>query len=233
LEKQTEIRFDNYVDNYKHKIQDSIDFIGQDVDFFIDIKSTILFNLAKRYLGKLETVDALDIGSGIGLIDKNIHSFFRSLTGVDVENGVVEKAKIFNPGVHYKIYNGKTLPFENETFHLVFAVNVIHHVPTEQWRDFLNEMQRVLKQGGLAVVFEHNPLNPLTRKVVRECEFDRNAVLLRHKKLKELFSSSGLKKIDNSYIIFFPFKVKLFRIIEKYLKWIPLGAQHYVAGRKP
>jgi ubiquinone/menaquinone biosynthesis C-methylase UbiE len=232
LEKQTDIRFDNYTDNYKHKIQDSIDFIGQDVDFFIEIKARMLLELAGRYVGKTETIDALDIGCGIGLVDKLTAKHFKSLTGIDVEEGVIEKAKINNPGVNYLNYDGKRIPFEDHSFHLVFAINVIHHIPVEQWQSFVNEMRRVLKPGGMAAVFEHNPANPLTRKVVRECEFDRDAVLLPHNKIKELCRSSGLRIVDNAYVIFFPFRGRIFRVTEKFLKRLLLGAQQYVAALK-
>lgn len=232
MDKQADIRFDDYIDNYKHKIQDSINFIGQDVDFFIDIKAHILLNLAAKYLGNTRDIDALDIGSGIGLIDKIIAPHFRSFRGVDVENGVIESAREYNPRVEYKLYDGKKLPFENDSFHLTFAINVIHHVPVDRWRNFVIEMQRILRPGGLAVIIEHNATNPLTRKVVGNCEFDRDAVLLNHKNIIDLFVSSALKIVDDRYIIFFPFKGRLFRWLEKSLKWLPLGAQQYVAGRK-
>lgn len=233
MDKQEYIRFDNYIDNYKHKIQESIGFIGQDVDFFIEIKANKLLELARKYLGNTREIDVLDIGSGIGLIDKITFTHFRSFTGVDVESGVVERAKSYNPAVEYKLYDGMKLPFKNESFHLTFAVNVIHHVPPGRWQNFTNEMLRILKPGGFAIIFEHNPVNPLTRRAVKECEFDRDAVLLSHKQIKALFDESGFKIEDDAFIIFFPFKGGLFRSFEKFLKWVPLGAQQFVAGRKP
>jgi len=231
-DKQNEISFDDYVDTYKKEIQNSIDFIGQDVDFFIEIKAKLLLELAKRFIGRLDSITALDVGSGVGLVDKYIAARLKSLTGVDIEEGVVEKAKINNPGISYMLYNGKSLPFDDNSFDLTFAINVMHHVPVDHWQNFCNEMHRVLKPGGIAAVFEHNPANPLTRKVVRDCEFDRDAVLLPHKKIKQLFVRSGLKIIYDSYIIFFPFSSRFFRSIEKTLKWLPLGAQQYVAAKK-
>ena len=231
-EKQKEIRFDDYVDTYKKEIQESIDFIGQDVDFFIEIKAKMLLEIAEKHIGGLGKADALDIGSGVGLVDKVTAPYFNSLTGVDVEEGVVERAAINNPGIKYLIYDGKKLPFKDNSFNITFAINVMHHVPVDLWQNFCNEMHRVLKPGGIAAVFEHNPANPLTRKVVRDCEFDRDAVLLSHKKIKELYINSGLSVTEDSYIIFFPFKSSIFRTAEKLIKWLPLGAQQYVIGRK-
>ena len=93
-------------------------------------------------------------------------------------------------------------------------------------------MFRILKPGGIAAVFEHNPLNPLTRLAVSRCEFDRDAALLNHGSIKKLFRCAGFETLDDAYIVFFPFKSKIFRIAEKFIKWLPFGAQHYAVGRK-
>ncbi len=229
---QKKIQFDNYINNYKDEIQKAINFIGQDVDFFLKLKTDLLAELTENFCVIDSEMNVLDIGCGIGLIDRLLTSRFKSITGVDVEDGVIEKARAFNPGVDYRLYDGRNLPFDDNTFDLAFAVNVMHHVPTAEWQNFVNELHRVVKPGGLAAIFEHNPANPATRRVVRNCIFDRDAVLLPHKRIIELFDKVGLNIVDDAYIIFFPFKGGLFRRAEKFLKWLPLGAQQYVAGRK-
>jgi ubiquinone/menaquinone biosynthesis C-methylase UbiE len=232
LQDEKQVSFDDYVETYKSEIQNSIGFIGQDVDFFIELKAKLLLKLAGKQFGDPGKLKALDIGSGIGLVDKILKHKIKDLHGVDIEEGVIEKAKINNPEVTYNKYDGMKLPFRDNMFDLAFAINVIHHVPPGEWENFSKEMHRVLKPGGIAVVFEHNPYNPLTRKVVRDCEFDRDAVLLKHSKIKDLFKSAGLQTIEDKYIIFFPFKSGIFRGIETVLGWLPLGAQQYVAGLK-
>ncbi len=231
-DKNSDIRFDSYVDNYQQKIQESIDFAGQDADFFIQVKAEMVIALIKKYCGDLGSAKVLDIGSGVGLVDNYLAPHIKNLFGVDIEDGVVDKAKINNPGVDYSVYNGEQLPFENNTMDFTFAINVMHHVPPSLWQNFTNEMYRVLSPGGVAVVFEHNPVNPLTRRVVSKCEFDRDAVLLGHNKITNLFMNSKLAITEDAYILFFPFKGKFFRVIEKGLKWIPLGAQHFIIGKK-
>ena len=49
LEKQ--VSFDKYIETYKKEIQGSINFIGQDVDFFIELKANLLLDIAGKYLG--------------------------------------------------------------------------------------------------------------------------------------------------------------------------------------
>jgi SAM-dependent methyltransferase len=229
---KSDVSFDDYVETYRAEIEDSIGFIGQDVDFFLEIKAEMLLRIAEKKLGPLDKVKVLDIGSGIGLVDKFLKGRIPGLHGVDVEEGVVQKAKINNPEVNYQKYDGERLPFDDNTFDMCFAINVMHHVPPALWENFSREMNRVLKPGGIAAVFEHNPLNPLTRIAVARCEFDRDAVLLKHSKLISLFRGAGFEEAEDAYIVFFPFKAKFFRGIEKALGWLPLGAQHYVTGRK-
>lgn len=229
---ESQVSFDDYVETYRTEIDDSIGFIGQDVDFFIEIKAELLLKLARKNFGSLDKIKVLDIGSGVGLVDRFLKQEIKNLYGVDVEEGVVEKAKVNNPEVNYQLYDGSRLPFEDNTFDLCFAINVMHHVPPGMWENFSREMYRVLKPGGIAAVFEHNPWNPLTKLAVARCEFDRDAVLLNHPKIKSLFKGAGLKVFDDSFIVFFPFQAKLFRSIETALGWLPIGAQHYVTGRK-
>lgn len=229
---ESQVSFDDYVETYRTEIDDSIGFIGQDVDFFIEIKADLLLKLARKNFGSLDKIKVLDIGSGVGLVDRFLKSEIKQLYGVDVEEGVVEKAKVNNPEVNYQLYDGARLPFEDNTFDMCFAINVMHHVPPGMWENFSGEMHRILKPGGIAAVFEHNPWNPLTRLAVARCEFDRDAVLLNHPKIKSLFRDAGLKVFDDSFIVFFPFQAKLFRSIETALGWLPIGAQHYVTGRK-
>jgi len=227
-----DISFDNYVDNYQEKIHESIAFAGQEADFYIELKAQMVLELVNKYCKNSENAFVLDIGSGVGHVDRFLVPGINNLFGVDVEEGVISKAKINNPGVDYRFYNGTKLPFEDNSMDFAFAINVMHHVPPSDWQNFANEMQRVLRPGGAAAVFEHNPMNPLTRYVVSNCEFDRDAVLLSHRKLKKLLYAAHLSAAEDSYILFFPFHAGFFRKIENILRHIPLGAQHFVVGKK-
>lgn len=108
----------------------------------------------------------------------------------------------------------------------------MHHITPSAWYDILQELRRVVKTGGLVVIFEHNPLNPLTRRVVNNCDFDAEAVLLGQYSVKKMLKDAGLSLVEHSYILFFPFRGALFWNLENILGWLPFGAQYYVAGRK-
>jgi hypothetical protein len=68
--------------------------------------------------------------------------------------------------------------------------------------------------------------------VVSRCEFDRDAVLVPPKTAKRLLRGAGLGSIDRRYILFFPWSSRGFRLIERSLGWLPLGAQYCIFGRK-
>jgi SAM-dependent methyltransferase len=128
-------------------------------------------------------------------------------------------------------YDGGSLPFADGRFDLSLAVNVFHHIPPGSRRAAVAEMQRTLKPGGYLVIFEHNPYNPVTRRVVRECPFDEDAVLLRPPETRSLMTQSGLRVVRTMFLIFVPPRLTALLSLEKHLTALPLGAQYGVFAR--
>ena len=224
--------FDDYKETYKDEVASSIAFIGQDVEFFTKAKAHTLLHVAARLLGDTGKLKVLDIGCGVGSTDRYLIDHFGELHGVDVADEVIEKAKLAIPAAHYQDYDGKCLPFADDTFDLAFAINVMHHVPPADWQNFAVEMRRVLRPGGIALVFEHNPYNPLTRRAVSNCAFDADAVLLRRRVTLGLFAKADLIPVESRYILFFPWDKPFYQRIGERLGWLPIGAQYYAASRK-
>lgn len=216
--------FDSWKDNYMNVVEDSIAFIGKDVDFFAKIKADWLLQMTAS-LGPVERLKVLDVGAGIGLMDLHLKPI-GELHGCDVSSGSLELASLLNEGVHYAVCEEDRLPYPDGCFDLTFAVCVMHHVQRSQWSAFLAEMKRVTKPEGRIVIMEHNPWNPLTRLAVSRCELDRNAELLSHRELRAVMKKAGLIPDRGDYIVFFPFEHRLFRKIERWLSWLPLGAQY-------
>ena len=96
----------------------------------------------------------------------------------------------------------------------------------------MRETARVVRPGGLVAVFEHNPLNPLTRRVVRDCAFDEGVELLPRRELETLLRAAGLEVVSAHYLLFFPWRGRLFEAAERLLARLPLGAQYVVAARR-
>jgi hypothetical protein len=106
-------------------------------------------------------------------------------------------------------------------------------VPTAQCPRFAAELARVVRPGGLVAVFEHNPFNPLTRWAVQRCEFDRDAVLLSRGRATTVLRRAGLELAERRYIVFLPFGGERMEPLERRLGNLPIGAQYYVAARRP
>jgi ubiquinone/menaquinone biosynthesis C-methylase UbiE len=225
--------FDLYKNRYEREVQKSIGFVHQDLSFFTQAKVRHILDLAGRRLGDPAALDVLDVGCGAGVTDVSLTPRFRSLHGVDISEGLLDDARLANPGGTYCSYDGRQLPFLEARFDLTFAICVLHHVSPPQWQAFVQEMARVTRAGGLVAVFEHNPMNPLTRLAVSRCEFDEDAVLLGRRVTEKLLSGAGLGAAESRYILFFPWAVPFAERIEGAVKRLPLGAQYFVAAQKP
>jgi SAM-dependent methyltransferase len=220
--------FDRHAADYQAAIASAIAFAGQPHERYVEAKVRRLLELARRRLGH-ERVDALDVGCGTGLADSRLVSHVRSLAGVDVSQPMIARARETNPGIDYRISDGSRLPYGDDSFDLVFAICVFHHVDLREQPLLLREMRRVSRPGGLVVVFEHNPWNPLTRRVVHNISFDEGVELLARGRLVSSLREAGIDVTDSEFLLFSPWRA--FDVLEPALKWLPLGAQYAVAGR--
>ena len=222
--------FDVYDDTYQSLVEDSMGFSGMSHDYVTRVKADIIIETATRRFGSLAGRKVLDVGCGVGLTDVHLQGQPWQVYGTDVSSKSVAQAKQRNPAVAYEVGSEERLPFDDETFDLCFTICVMHHVPPAAWVEFLREMRRVLKPGGMAMVLEHNPFNPLTRLVVNRCPFDANAVLLTPRTLREKVATADLKLLSTRYFLFTPWE-KL-KFVDRAFNWFPLGAQYVVVAER-
>jgi SAM-dependent methyltransferase len=216
-------QFDPHSATYQSDVNQSIAFSGLTVDFFTQGKADHLKSLLSGYFDHNQ-LSILDVGCGIGNIHPMIQSHF--VTGIDVSHESLKVAQANNSHCQYYHYDGVKFPFEDNTFDATFTICVMHHVPPSQWESFMGEMKRVTKPGGMVIVFEHNPYNPLTLWAVNRCEFDKDAVLLKHSKTQLLMNDNGLHTTHTDFLFFTPFKHSFFKRLDQKLAFIPLGAQY-------
>lgn len=111
----------------------------------------------------------LEIGAGNGLVAQMLHDATgASFTLLDVVNYNTSKLPI-------QVYDGKSLPFADDSFDIVMLVFVLHHNPDP--RPVMQEALRVARQGVLVIENDVRGVvkKPVTR-VVDSLEFVRRGV---------------------------------------------------------
>jgi SAM-dependent methyltransferase len=230
----TPSEFDSYGETYRAAVERSIAFSGADHEFFTRAKVRELLRTAARRLGDPRRLAVLDIGCGPGETDRMLAGRVGRLAGVDTSAAMIETARTHNPWADYRIADaGAPLPFPDRSFDLAFAICVLHHVQPAERPALIAEATRVTKPGGALVIFEHNPFNPLTRRAVAGCDFDRDAVLLRRRESERLLVGAGLSEPEGAYIIFFTRDSARLERVERLLGRVALGAQYVVSARRP
>ena len=172
------VDFDAYATIYDDTVDRSISFTGRDAAFYARRKVELLEEIVRPRLGSLQGLSLLDVGCGTGTTDRNFAPRVRKLHGVDVSEEMLDHARRTVPTAEFSWYDGEKLPFADESFDVVVAICVLHHVPVSKRFKMVSEMVRVARSKGVVAVFEHNPWNPLTRHAVNTCELDQNVVLL-------------------------------------------------------
>jgi 2-polyprenyl-6-hydroxyphenyl methylase/3-demethylubiquinone-9 3-methyltransferase len=109
----------------------------------------------KRILGQLQ-IDpngsrALDVGCGGGLLTEEIAALGFCVTGIDPSLRSLEIARAHaaqkSLRIEYRVGYGHDLPFESESFDVVFCCDVLEHV--KDWDAVIRDMARVLRSGGV------------------------------------------------------------------------------------
>jgi ubiquinone/menaquinone biosynthesis C-methylase UbiE len=226
-----ENEFDAYRTTYVDTVNGSISFSGLDLDFFARAKAARLLDLLKKHFGQIGGLSGLDVGCGVGTYHGLLEGQVGRLTGVDTSAECLEEARSNHPMQSYSHYDGGRLPFADGQFDFSYAICVMHHVPKPQWALFAIEMVRVTRRGGLVMLFEHNPYNPLTRRAVSNCVFDANAVLLTRREASRYFMAAGLRGVTGRYILTLPTVSGMLGIVDNFLgAMLPIGAQYYIVG---
>jgi len=170
-EKQTAIHYyDNYSDSYDDERREGYYSLINDLEFekiqpFVRGKKT------------------LEVGCGTGLILERVHKTAQEAVGVDISTGMLEVCR--KKGLNVLEASATELPFEDNTFDLVYSFKVLAHVPDIE--KAIKEIVRVMKPQGRVVLEFYNPfsfkgLNDKLRTIVRR----RRPVYIRHDSLRDV-----------------------------------------------
>ncbi len=97
----------------------------------------------------------LDLGCGEGAFTAELARAGASVIGVDVAQAAVQRARRRHPSLDFRLAAiGGPLPFEDGSFDLAWASEVIEHVAdTARW---LSELRRVLAPAGRVLITTPN-----------------------------------------------------------------------------
>ncbi len=224
--------FDRFADEYTATHAGNIRLSGEDPDYFARYK---IEEMRRRWdaQGRAEPSAVLDFGTGIGNSLPHLARLFpkAEVSGVDVSERSLQVAAHRFPGAARLLaYDGRSIPLQPASFDLIFSACVFHHIDASEHGVIFAELHRLLKPGGMMVVFEHNPVNPATRYIVATCPFDKNAVLLPAASLKKSQAAAGFRQVDVAYTGFFPGMLRALRPLERFMTGLPLGAQYYTVA---
>jgi SAM-dependent methyltransferase len=98
---------------------------------------------------------ALDVGCGDGKGTADLQKLLKDrvdFTGVDFSARAIAFARLMAPELEFRVENGSRLSFGDKSFILVVAREVIEHIPPAEVDAFLQEIRRVLQDGGLLLL---------------------------------------------------------------------------------
>lgn len=91
----------------------------------------------------------LDVGCGDGFFAWSIYRKQKLAVGIDIENSLWTEAKARGNYQQVLAYDGKKIPFADNSFDTVVCNCVLEHVP--QASELLKEISRVVKKNGMFI----------------------------------------------------------------------------------
>jgi SAM-dependent methyltransferase len=103
----------------------------------------------------------LDVGCGTGALAVRIEQAGCDVSGIDASEGMLRVLRARASLVDAVLGSSAALPFATDRFDLAYCVAVMHHIADPAAvRRTLAEMVRVVRPGGLVLVWDHNSRNP-------------------------------------------------------------------------
>lgn len=213
--------------------------------YYVKIKSLHLLRKAKETYKDTKSLICIDLGCGTGETTEYFQDKFRHVFACDYSRGMLEYAAKKNlKNVTFKLCQSEKLPFEAASADIVAMYGIIHHIDSgEKVTQTFNEVNRILKKGGIVAVYDFNPLNPISRFIVKTCSLDSGVNLDGYKKgefpttfysweVNGILKKSGFRIAKHEYLIFFPQTLSSLAPLEKLLAKLPLGGMYSIIGEK-
>lgn len=119
----------------------------------------------EKYFPMDKSSQVLDVGCGGGFLSNAMALEGLNVTGIDLSPESLRVAAKYDKtqSVSYKVADAYHLPFEDQSFHIVTAMDFLEHV--DRPAEVIQEISRVLKPNGLFIFHTFNR-NPIAHLVV-------------------------------------------------------------------
>jgi len=221
------IDFDCYSDIYNNITGDNVRFFSEDDLYFAKIKINIIHDIICYSPKRI-----LEFGAGVGRNIPFIKEYFpdTEIWATDISEKSAAKINERYPYVKTFILNGDELRMMG-MYDLVLVSGVYHHISPNIRSSVTKTIVSLMTENADLFVFEHNPYNLITRKLVDRCEYDKDAVLVNPKEMSTLLSEAGLNLIRKRFYLYFPPALKM-GWLERILYKVPLGGQYMLQASK-
>jgi ubiquinone/menaquinone biosynthesis C-methylase UbiE len=107
----------------------------------------------RDHFGLAEDARVLDVGCAKGFMLHDLKELMPGVevAGIDVSAYAIENA-IETMKPYLRVGNAKELPFEDESFDLVTAINTVHNLDLDECKQALHEIERVSRKHAFVVV---------------------------------------------------------------------------------
>lgn len=187
------------------------------------VRRKIVRGLIKKYSHPAQAPKILDVGCGTGQLLKELNDFGECY-GIDVSKEAVEFCKKRHLE-NIKIGNATQIPYEDEKFDIVLALDVLEHIQDDKLA--VREIKRVLRTGGKFVVF----VPAFQFLWGKTDEINHHFRRYRMPGLVQELEGEGLHIIRKSYFntaLFFPVAIMRF-FINKFN--IPIRSENEIGGK--
>lgn len=127
------------------------------INHYISGKRNNKIRIVTRLLGDIQDKSVLDIGIGAGFFSRLCLQKKAKTISLDFAELIIQYNRKNNSEFRLVQADAQHLPFKNESFDIVLALDVIEHLYSPL--DLLNETNRVLKEKGRLILMTPNTTN--------------------------------------------------------------------------